>query len=152
MTDFPGVWQLVSFESRDESGASVRPMGSAATGLLIYGVAGDMSVQLMRPDRGRFAGEDWGDGSDAEIRAAFTGYLAYFGRYAVDPERSTVSHFVEGSLFPNWIGTEQVRHYRLDGDHLTLTAPPIVRGGRRLGSVLVWERLRRSAGGAGHGL
>ena len=27
-------------------------------------------------------------------------YLAYFGRYEIDPDRQVVRHFLEGQLFP----------------------------------------------------
>jgi hypothetical protein len=60
----------------------------------------------------------------------------------VDERARTVTHHVEGATFPNWIGTDQRRTYELSGDRLTLSTPPMVRGGRRSTYVLVWERLR----------
>ena len=54
----------------------------------------------------------------------------------------TVTHHVETSLFPNWIGTQQRRRWSLDpgGRHLTLTSPPLVLGGATRIQRLTWER------------
>jgi len=38
--------------------------------------------------------------------------------------------------------TDQVRFVKLEGDRLTLTAPPGVRGGVRQTVELVWERVK----------
>jgi hypothetical protein len=62
----------------------------------------------------------------------------------LDTEKQTISHKVVGSLFPNWTGSIQRRHYVFDGeDRVVLSTEPI-------GSVplsgpiveLVWERMR----------
>lgn len=37
---------------------------------------------------------------------------------------------------------DQVRRYAIEGSRLTLSTPPIDVGGRRLTSVLIWERVR----------
>ena len=52
-------------------------------------------VQLMASDRPLFALGDRLGGSDAEVRAAFEGYHAYFGRYSVDQEAGAVHHDIE---------------------------------------------------------
>ena len=44
-----------------------------------------------------------------EAREAFLGYLAYFGTYVLDEDGRTFSTRVEGSLLPNWSGTQQKR-------------------------------------------
>ena len=69
------------------------------------------------------------------------GYIAYYGTYTIDRSRGVVTHHVEGGLFPNWVGGIQVRQFRLEGDRLTLTPPPIRFGGEETTTVLVWERL-----------
>ncbi len=51
------------------------------------------------------------------------GYLAYAGSYTLDG--MTVTHHVEMSLFPNWIGTDQVRAIAiLENGDLELSTPP----------------------------
>ena len=58
----------------------------------MYDSAGRMSPQLMDPDRPTFASGDLTRGSDAELRAAVAGYIAYDGTYTLDPTRGIVTH------------------------------------------------------------
>ena len=116
-------------------------MGEAPDGLLTYTAEGTM-IGIMGPgDRPRFATDDVTGGSAEEQAQAFATFIAYGGRYAVDGD--TVTHTVETSLFPNWIGTEQRRRFALsdDGRMLTLTSPPLVLGGATRIQRLVWERV-----------
>lgn len=138
---FVGTWALVSQEYRDGSGQVVYPAGREAAGVIMYDAAGSMAVQIMRVDRPLFASGDVLDGTDAEIRAAYQGYNAYFGTYTVDEAQRIVTHHLKGSLFPNRVGSEQVRYFTFEGDRLTLRTPPILRGGASLVGTLVWERV-----------
>ena len=98
---------------------------------------------MMRPERVRLrAGDESAEGV-AVLRAAFEGYTAYFGTYAVDGERGVVVHHVLGSLLPNWVGRELVRHYAFSegGDQLTLTTPPMGPADAPMVGKLVWGRL-----------
>ncbi len=139
--DFVGAWTLVSLEFRDGEGRVQHPWGTGVIGQLRYDAHGNMSAILMRPDRPRFASEDLQRGTDAEVRAAFDGFLAYFGTYAVDAAKATVTHHVRAALYPNWVGRDQVRHFEFDGPRLVLSTPPLQVGGRSLTTTLVWERL-----------
>jgi Lipocalin-like domain len=138
--DLIGAWHLNSYESRDSSGATRYPLGRGVIGQLVYDASGHMSAMLMTPDRPLFASQDPQRGTDAEVRAAFDGFIAYFGSYSVAPLTATVTHHVIGASYPNWVGGHQVRHYKLDGTHLELSTPPIQIGGQSLITVLVWER------------
>ncbi|MSQ14770.1 MAG: hypothetical protein EXR50_02775 [Dehalococcoidia bacterium] len=71
--------------------------------------------------------------TDQEIRAAYTSYIAYFGRYEVDDEKKTVTHHVAGNLNPTTIGLAQVRGFELSGNRITLRTPAQ--------NALVWERV-----------
>lgn len=137
-----GAWRLISFESRTTGGDTRQPLGRAPRGQLLYEANGRMSAQLMNPERPPFASGDLSGGTDAEVRAAVGGYIAYYGTYTVDAGRRLVTHHVEGALFPNWIGSDQVREFRLNGDRLTLQTPPIRMRGEESVTVLVWERVR----------
>ncbi len=110
-------------------------------GQLFYDVGAHMSGHVMRVDRPTFASNDPGSGSDAEVRAAFEGHVSYFGTYTVDPTTRTVTHHVRGASYPNWIGHDQIRHYRIDGPHLVLSTPPILDRGEALVYILTWERM-----------
>ena len=81
-----------------------------------------------------------GTGTPEEVSAAFTGYVAYYGTYSVDEAAGVVTHLVAGSLFPNWVGGKQQRHFLLERDSLTLTTPPIVLQGSEWVFRLVWKR------------
>lgn len=131
-----GSWQVVSWEWHDAEGAVTSPLGEDPAGQLIYDSSGAMSAQLMRRDQPPFQDEDWRAATVEEKARAWSGYFGYFGTYTVDEEAGIVTHHVEGSAFPNLVGTEQVRSALLDGDRLSLVAETA------WGRVsLTWERI-----------
>ncbi|MNZ92114.1 hypothetical protein D3C78_1111250 [compost metagenome] len=67
--------------------------------------------------------------------------ICYFGRYQVDESEQRVVHQVEGSSFPNWIGSRQVRFYRFSGDRLELRTVPLQFGNGVQTGELVWQRI-----------
>jgi len=119
-----GTWRLVSYEARAASGELRHPLGPHVVGQLFYDVRGNMSAHLMRVDHSPFASDDSGSGTDVEVRAAFEGHVSYFGTYTIDTSACTVTHHVGGASYPNWMGHDQVRYYRIDGSHLVLSTPP----------------------------
>ena len=136
-----GTWRLVSYEARTASGEIRYPLGDHVVGQLFYDVHGNMSGHLMRVDRPTFASDDSGSGTDAEVRAAFEGHVSYFGTYTIDPSARSVTHHVRGASYPNWMGRDQIRYYRIDGSHLVLLTPPILDRGESLEYTLTWERM-----------
>ena len=100
-----------------------------------------MSVQIMRRDRPAFVSDDWLAGTASEIKSAFEGFTAYFGNYEVNEKKGTVIHHVEGSLFPNWIGRDQMRFFKFAGNCLTLSTPPMPIGNSQVTGQLVWEKV-----------
>jgi len=100
-----------------------------------------MSGHVMRVDRPTFASDDWGSGTDAEVRAAFEGHVSYFGTYTIDTSARTVTHHVRGASYPNWMGHDQIRYYRIDASHLVLSTPPILDRREWLKYILTWERM-----------
>jgi hypothetical protein len=134
-----GHWSLVSLEVA--SGEAVEyPLGRDVSGLIMYDEAGHMAVQIMQANRPRFASGDQATGTPAELAAAVRGYIAYFGTYSVDEGARIVTHHLTGSLFPNWVGTEQRRQVALVGDQLTLSSQPILFQGKTRVFRLVWKR------------
>ena len=141
-----GTWRLTSWENQDSAGKITFPVGRDARGYIIYTADGYVSVQIMTAQRQRFAADDLLQGStDEKARAAET-FIAYCGRYELASD--TVIHHVELSLFPNWVGTRQVRRLELAGDRLTLSAGPMMLAGRQQIARLIWERMRPSSGSA----
>jgi hypothetical protein len=137
---FIGTWELVTSEFRNPDGKVTYPLGKKAVGILMYDSGGRFAAQLMQPDRPKFASGDMRGGTPEEAKAAVDGYVAYFGTYKVDEKRGTVVHHVEASLFPNWLGQDQVRFYGFSADLLTLRTPPMLSGGQEITGVLVWKR------------
>jgi hypothetical protein len=95
-------------------------LGEKPLGRLYYDATGVVMLQMMRLDRAAAIGKP-SNPKDAANPRAILGYDAYFGRYAVDEHASTITHHVEGSLFPEDLGKDWVRPFTLDGDTLTLT-------------------------------
>ncbi len=124
-TRFHGTWRLLAYESLAPDGSITLPFGEAPAGLLIYTTDGRMSGQVMRRTRDRLAS------------GPLDNYIAYFGAFSIDDAAREVVHSVEGSLYPNWIGTQQRRGFTFSGNRLTLTAAL-----KRNPSVnrLTWER------------
>jgi len=89
-----GTWRLVSFEARGSKGQLQYPLGQDVSGLLVYDAAGNMSAHVTRKERPLFAANDPECGTDTEVRAAFEGHASYFGTYAIDLARQTVTHHV----------------------------------------------------------
>jgi hypothetical protein len=117
-----GTWRFVSMEARSPSGEVTYPYGENIFGRLIYTTEGLVSVLLMNPDRPSFALDDPLAGTPEEIEAAYRGFDAYCGSFEVDTVRATITHHIEASKFPNWIGTDQVRSFEIQDDRLKLKA------------------------------
>jgi len=136
-----GTWRLLSYEARTASGEIRYPLGQHVVGQLFYDNHGNMSGHVMRVDRPTFASDDSGAGTDAEVRAGFEGHVSYFGTYTIDPSARTVTHHVHGASYPNWMGHDQIRYYRIDGSRLVLSTPLILFRGESLEYILTWERI-----------
>jgi hypothetical protein len=140
-----GAWKLLVFEFRSE-GEVVYPIGKDVSGLCLYDATGHMALQIMRGHRPRFAASDQLGGTPAEMEAAFSEYLAYAGTYVADETHGVVVHHVTQSLFPNWVGTDLVRFYRISGNRLIVSAPTVQVSSHLMDAMLVWERLFRVEG------
>jgi len=138
---FTGAWRLVSFEFRKSDGSIIYPFGKEAQGTIIYSESGRYSAQLMRRDRLRLKSGDQMKATDEEVRSNFEGCISYFGTYQVDEKENIISHFVEGSIFPNMEGTEQKREFEISEKRLLLRTPPIKLDGEKAIGILQWERV-----------
>ena len=117
-----GSWRLVSYETTDAEGRKGRPYGDAV-GRISYDANGNMAGQVMRPDRAH----------------AEPGYIAYFGTYDVAADGGSVVHHVQGALNPAWVGGDQVRQMRFEGERLILSTV-ISKNGVAITHELTWER------------
>ena len=139
-----GTWRVVSIETFTAKGEPRgKWFGEKPDGLLMYDGNGNMSVQLMKDPRPRFAQGHHEKATAEEKLGAFDGYYAYFGRYAIDSAAGTVTHFVRASLWADEeVGVEYKRWFRLESDRLELTTAPFLEGGEQRVNKLVWERVR----------
>jgi hypothetical protein len=135
-----GTWQLMTRTvTRADGTTIVDPvLGAKPTGRLIYDASGAMSLQMMRTDR-KDAISSPADARDQTNPRVILGYDSYFGRYTVDEKAGTLTHHVEGSLFPEDLGEDWVRPFTLKGDTLTLRLTSPADG---LTRTLVFQRLR----------
>jgi hypothetical protein len=60
----------------------------------------------------------------------------------LDPSTSTVTHHIRQSLYPAERGEDGIRHFVLDGDHLTLIAKTHEMGEDHE-RKLVWRRVQK---------
>ena len=139
---FIGRWQLISSTFRQADGTIIYPLGEQAEGRISYDKQGQMSAQLMRPQRERLSSRDAEEVRLAKVKAAFDGYTAYYGSYTIDFETQSVTHHVAGSLLPNWIGRQLVRYFEFSQNNtrLALTTPPMGKKAQIVGT-LVWEKI-----------
>ena len=136
MKAFLGSWGLVSYEQVLASGEVSRPFGNSPSGSLLYQADGHMSAQVSTGSLLRFASDDPFELTAEEAREAWQRYFGYWGTFKVCTEENLVVHHVEGSSFSNWIGTEQVRHFRFEGAERLILETDLSSGH----FTLIWQR------------
>ena len=135
---FVGTWRLVSFELKDTNGEVSYPYGQDMIGYLMYAEDGYMSAVIMAANRPKFSSEDFLGGSTKEKIVAIQTYISYCGRFEIQDKK--VIHYVEASLFPNWVGVYQERFFEFMENHLSLTTPPLMIGNKQVTGHLIWQR------------
>ncbi|MBC8042857.1 MAG: lipocalin-like domain-containing protein [Rhizobacter sp.] len=133
-----GAWKLVSYAVRVLSGETLHPYSESPVGLLIYDASGMMSAQIMNPDRAKHEGP--GKETANELRAAYNGYIAYFGKFSIEPSGEAVTHHVEGSLHTWILHTDQVRFLSVKNEQLVLSAD-LKSGLKTRRHEITWERV-----------
>jgi Lipocalin-like domain len=138
-----GAWELQSRtvqraagEVVDDPVLSERPIGR-----LFYSDSGHVALQMMRQGRAQAITEPVAP-ADARNARVVLGYDAYFGTFTVDEAAGTVTHHVQGSLFPEDLGKDFVRRFRVDGDTFELSFTSSSPGGASITRTLVFRRSR----------
>jgi hypothetical protein len=143
-TALVGTWGLTSVEIRYSDGEVRYPYGKYPQGYLMYTDDGFMSAVITEQERLPFTGDDIFGGTIEEQAKAARTYLSYCGPYTVDGDE--VVHHVDISLFPNWMGQEQLRYIEsINDDQLVLRAMPLLLGGKRGTSYLIWHRQHKTS-------
>lgn len=109
-----GTWRMITAQI-DPTGRNLPAYGERPNGLLVFTPDMHFVEVLTDSDTPRFASDRRGDGTDAENRAAMAGGIGLFGTYKVDEKGVFLGNHVEGSTFPNWVGSTRTRR------ELTLT-------------------------------
>jgi uncharacterized protein (TIGR02145 family) len=137
-----GTWDLVTRTVARADGATIVDpvLGEKPAGRLVYDASGAMMLQMMRTGR-KEAVSSPSAARDKTNPRVILGYDAYFGRFTVDEKAGTVTHHVEGSLYPEDLGSNWVRPFTLNGDTLTLRFTSPADGITR---TLVFRRMRSS--------
>lgn len=129
-----GTWKLVSWQVIVENEAPQNVFGSNPKGYLILTREG-RSIVVTTADNRK------GGMGDSERAALHKSMLAYSGKYRI--EGNDFITVVDVSWNEDWNGTEQRRHYRIEGDKLFIEsapAPSIVFPGKIDFRRIVWER------------
>jgi hypothetical protein len=138
-----GTWRLLSVETIRPNGEILTEwMGRNPTGLIIYHANGLVAVQIMREPRPKFQSGSRLEATTEEIKAAYLGYYAYWGKYTINVPDNTIVHNVEASLWPEEVGIANKRYFAFDGSRLVLTTTPFRRAGEERRNRLVWERIQ----------
>jgi hypothetical protein len=116
-----GTWRLASFVLQSQDGKTLVHLDDV--GKLTYTRSGNVWALVA----GRASRDD---------------AMWYTGTFDVDREAGTVVHHVQYASVPAYEGGDLVRHFRLEGDQLTLSLPL----GTQNMAVLTWRKLDRRGG------
>ena len=119
-----GTWTFTSIHVERPDGSRVEPWGSKPNGIVMFAQNGHYSIVLTRADVPKFASNDRLKGTPEENQAAVHGVHALFGRYNVNEVEGSFALKVDGSSFPNEIGSEQKRIVEsLAGNEMKFSIP-----------------------------
>jgi hypothetical protein len=135
-----GTWRLVSMKSRNSlTSVETNTWGDNPMGLITYTPDGYMSAILAKSDR-KISTDSAGSATDEEQAMLFRNSFAYAGRYTLT--REGVIHHVAVAADPTWIGKDQIRFAKIEGDYLIISSPPIksVASMDPLEYFVIWKR------------
>jgi hypothetical protein len=139
-TAIVGTWQVTSFSLEYLDTREIERPFNQPTGYLQYSPGGHMVTFIAAGDLPLPATPPiYTDAERATILNQIIG--AYAGTYRIEGDK--VIHHVLNAWFPTWIGTDQIRYFKIDGKNLAIKTAPITSGinGRQLVSTLAFERV-----------
>ena len=110
-----GAWRLERYVDTPDGEAPIMAFGEHPVGLFVFTADGHAAISMMANPPRTDAPPD--PDPDA-CQPAW--YCSYFGTYTVDWSRSEWNVHVEGGNIPSFIGTDQTRGFRLDGDRIVI--------------------------------
>jgi hypothetical protein len=134
-----GTWRLVSNTIEEiPSGARTDLFGPNPIGYIVYAADGRMMILQVRSERPLPAGPSV---TGPEAEALFRSLIAYGGTYSVAGD--VITHHVDISWNQSWTGTDQVRHFKFEGNRVELATDPSpdpIHGKMSI-RRLVWEKI-----------
>lgn len=112
-----GIWRIFEDVVLDSAGNKINRFGEHPIGYFIYAPSGHLSIHIMRTPP--IQSLNFSTASIEQLRTRLEAGLSYFGHYRVQDD-STVIHHVEGGTVAAYIGTDQLRRYKITGDTLTI--------------------------------
>jgi hypothetical protein len=114
-TPVQGLWKLVSYEVETQAtGKKDMVMGQDPTGYVIFTPEG--RVFFTFTGDGRKPGK-----TDKEKADLLSTLVAYTGTYRIEGDKWITK--VDVAWNPEWVGTEQTRNFKIDGNLLQITTP-----------------------------
>ena len=130
-----GIWKLVTYDLEFQDNGERRALfGKSPKGYIIFTSEGRMMAYLEADTRKA-------PRTDEERAAAYRTMIAYTGKYRLEGDKWITK--VDASSNVDWVGTDQERFYRFDGQQLHvisqwLRAPTF--NNRMVRGILIWER------------
>ena len=110
-----GTWKLVSYQVEVQAtGQKLPVMGDKPTGYVTFLPAG--RVFFLLTGEGRKPAK-----SDQERARLLDTLVAYTGTYRIEGDTWTTD--VDVAWNPEWLGTKQMRSFKLEGDRLNVVTP-----------------------------
>ena len=135
-----GTWSLQSYvRERLLDGRRHNQFGDNPTGYIGYAPDGRMYAIFTRDDRATPRDVVPTDEEGVQLLGSM---VAYAGTFSLGD--GVVVHHIDTSWNQSWTGTDQIRHFVLDGDTLTITTAPYKSylDGTMGRSILVWKKVQ----------
>ena len=130
-----GNWKLVSFYQEDTQTKERNYfLGENPTGYIGFTPAGRFFVF------GTADGRKPGQTPEAQA-ANYRSMVGYTGKWKIEGDKFTTT--VDAAWNPAWVGTEQVRFWRIEGNRLSIISAPLPNPnapGRASISYVIWEK------------
>ena len=128
-----GALELISIETRSSDGTVDTPFGSGPEGLFLFDPSGYFSVQIASGDPHRAQAPEPGQHDE--------GYLAMWGRFAVEEESQSFVLSIAGSNRPGLVGTQLRRYVTWMGASAEFRTDPVAHDGIESVTTISWRRL-----------
>ena len=134
-----GTWRFVAARQRlaDGSEREDPQAGAHGVGYIMYDATGHMCTVIANTDR--VAWKAPASPSEAEVRSAFQGLVAYCGTFETNEQERSVVHHIEADREPNVMGTDRRRLVTVPGNRLVLRPTPLPPGVSEW--TVEWERV-----------